>query len=77
MNNTRCLEWISDLLPSAFHQDNIPAEFTVCYHCEAREGEELQLHWQVLEGSVLLVDAFREDPADGSLQRIFTAQIKY
>ena len=76
MNNTRCLEWIQDLLPSAFHKENIPTEFTVCYHSEAREGDELQLHWQVLEGSTLLVDAFRPEP-DGSFQRIFTAQVKY
>ena len=76
MNNTRCLEWIQDLLPSSFHKDNIPAEFTVCYHSEAREGDELQLHWQVLEGQTLLVDAFRPEPGD-HFQRIFTAQIKY
>ena len=77
MNNTRCLEWINDLMPSAFHKDHIPAEFTVCYHSEAREGEELCLYWQVQEGGVLMVDAYREDPADGSFQRVFTAQIKY
>ena len=77
MNNTRCLEWINDLLPSAFHADHIPTEFTVCYHSEAREGDELQLHWQVLEENKLLVDAFRENPGDGTLQRIFTAQICY
>ena len=76
MNNTRCLEWINDLLPSAFHKDNIPAEFTVCYHSEAREGDDLQLHWQVLEEDTLLVDAFRQE-GDGHFQRIFTAQIKY
>ena len=76
MNNTRCLEWINDLLPSAFHKDHIPAEFTICYHSEAREGDELQLHWQVLEGGTLLVDAFRPEPGD-HFQRIFTAQIKY
>ena len=76
MNNTRCLEWINDLLPSSFHKDNIPAEFTVCYHNEAREGDELQLHWQMLDGGVLLVDAFRPEDGD-KFQRIFTAQIKY
>ncbi|MBQ8238834.1 MAG: hypothetical protein IJZ39_11900 [Oscillospiraceae bacterium] len=76
MNNTRCLEWINDLLPSHFHKEHIPAEFTVCYHSEAREGDELQLHWQVLEGDTLLVDAFRPE-ADNRFQRIFTAQIKY
>ena len=76
MNNTRSLEWIWDLLPSSFHKDHIPDEFTVCYHSEAREDEELQLHWQLLEDGILLVDAFREEPS-GDLQRIFTAQVKY
>ena len=76
MNNTRSLEWIWDLLPSDFHKEHIPEEFTVCYHSEAREDEELRLHWQLLEDGVLLVDAFREVPA-GELLRIFTAQVKY
>ena len=76
MNNTRSLEWIWDLLPSDFHKDHIPTEFTVCYHSEAREDEALQLHWQLLEGGILLVDAFREEPS-GDFQRIFTAQVKY
>ena len=76
MNNTRSLEWIWDLLPSDFHKEHIPEEFTVCYHSEAREDEELRLHWQLLEDGVLLVDAFREEPS-GDLQRIFTAQVKY
>ena len=77
MNNTRSLEWISDLLPSSFHKDHIPAEFTICYHNEAREDEELQLHWQILEDGALLVDAFREGPEAGEFQRIFTAKILY
>ena len=76
MNNTRCMEWIADLLPSSFHKDHIPASFTVCYHSEAREGDSLRLHWQVLEENVLLVDAFRPE-AEDRLQRIFTARIEY
>ena len=76
MNNTRSLEWIWDLLPSSFHKEHIPTAFTVCYHSEAREGDQLQLHWQLLEDGVLLVDTFREEP-NGEFQRIFTAQVTY
>ena len=74
MNNTRCLEWIGDLLPSAFHCDHIPAEIIVCYHAEGREDETLDLHWQMPLENAFQVDAFR---ADESQQRIFTAQIRY
>ena len=74
MNNTRCLEWIGDLLPSAFHCDHIPAEIIVCYHAEGREDETLDLHWQMPLEATFQVDAFR---ADESQQRIFTTQIRY
>ena len=77
MNNTRCMEWIADLLPSSFHKDHIPAELTACYHSEAREGDLLHLNWQVLEEGALMVDALREDPASGQFQRIFTARMGY
>ena len=74
MNNTRCLEWISDLLPSAFHKNHIPAEITVCYHSEGREDEILKMHWHIPGDDTLQVDAFRDDD---SAQRVFTAQIRY
>ena len=38
MNNTKYLDWIADLLPSAFHENHTPAEFTLCYLSEAWEG---------------------------------------
>ena len=44
MNNTRYMEWCSDLLPAAFHHTHTPTEFTICYHSEALEGEALDLH---------------------------------
>ena len=74
MNNTRCLEWISDLLPSSFHADHVPGEIIVCYHSEGREGEILDLHWQMPEDAAFQVDAFRQgdDP-----QRVFSVQIRY
>ena len=74
MNNTRCLEWIDDLLPSAFHKNHVPTEITVCYHSEGREGDTLQMHWKIPEDSVFQVDAFRDGE---SAQRVFTAQIRY
>ncbi|MBQ9148399.1 MAG: hypothetical protein IJX69_02410 [Oscillospiraceae bacterium] len=77
MNNTRYLEWMDDLLPSPFHQNHTPSEFTVCYHAEAREGEALHLHWQMLDESVFQVDAHREGPEPGAAQRIFTAQVRF
>ena len=74
MNNTRCLEWIGDLLPSAFHRNHVPEEIIVCYHAEGREDEILHLHWQMPQDATFQVDAFRgeEDP-----QRIFTTQIRF
>ena len=74
MNNTRCLEWISDLLPSAFHAGHVPAEVIVCYHAEGREGDLLNLHWQIQPDGSIQVDAYREGE---TAQRIFTAQIRF
>ena len=39
MNNTRYLDWIADLLPSAFHEAHPVREFTVCYLSEAIETQ--------------------------------------
>ena len=75
MNNTRYMEWCSDLMPSAFHRNNTPAEFTICYHAEALETEQLELHYELQEGGLFQVDAWRE--GSDSRQRIFTAQVRY
>ena len=78
MNNTRYLEWISDLLPAAFHKGHTPREFTVCYHSEAMEGEPLDIHYELKEGGILQVDAWREnDAASGNHHRVFVAQVQY
>ena len=77
MNNTKYLEWISDLLPSSFHRDKGPQEFTVCYHTEAREGDELQMGWQITQEGLLQVESWREAPEPGSFHRVFAAQIRY
>ena len=60
MNNTRILDWIDDLLPSAFHEGHGAREFTVCYLSEAREGENLDLCWDLTEEGILRLDAHRQ-----------------
>ena len=43
MNNTRYLDWISDLLPAAFHKDHPMKAVSICYMSEALEGQTLRL----------------------------------
>ena len=75
MNNTKYLEWIADLLPSAYHKEQKVREFTVCYHSEAREGDMLHINWQVSRDNLLQVESFREE--SGTAHRIFAAQVLY
>ena len=78
MNNTRYMEWCSDLLPSGFHSCHEPQEFTVCYHAEALEGDGLDLHYELKEGGLLQVDAWREQENEKTVHsRVFTAQVRY
>ena len=78
MNNTHYLDWVEDLLPSPFHE-NCPAhDFTICYHAEATEGQNLDLHWELLEGGILQVDAYQENPEDPAHPgRAFSVQVLY
>ena len=75
MNNTRYLEWVADLFPSAFHAGHTIREFTVCYLSEAREGQELSLRWELAEDSCLYVDAHRQ--GEEKEQRIFSVRIRF
>ena len=59
MNNTRYMDWLDDLLPSAFHRSHPVQEFTLCYLTEAREGEDITLHYELTDGPTLTVDAQR------------------
>ena len=78
MNNCRYLDWISDLLPSGYHGAHELREFTVCYHAEALEGENLELHYELKEGGLLQVDAWRNQENDSTAHsRVFTAQVRY
>lgn len=77
MNNTRYMDWLDDLLPGAFHADHPVREFTVHYLAEAREGQLLDLNWELTDG-LLRVDAHRQNPEDPAKQdRVFAAQVRY
>lgn len=78
MNNTRYLDWLMDLLPSSFHKDHPVKDFTLCYMNEAREGQTLDLTWELDESGALQVDIHRkkaENTAD--FDRIFAAKIEF
>lgn len=69
MNNTQYLNWVADLLPGDHHRDHTAKEFTICYLSEAKEGQVLDLCWEL--GEDLRVDG----QADG--KRIFAAKVSY
>ena len=78
MNNTKYLDWVDDLLPNAFHQDHPAKEFSVSYHAEAREGQQIHLSWDLAEGPILQVDAHREKTdVPGEKERVFSAKIEF
>lgn len=78
MNNTHYLDWAEDLLPSQFHEAYPAHEFTICYHAEATEGQTLDLHWELLEGGVLQVDAYKKNGENtANPSRAFSVQVLY
>ncbi len=78
MNNTRYLDWIDDLLPSAFHAGHPMREFTICYLAEAKEGQQIDLSWDLSDGPCLHVDARRQSTDDpGKQTRVFAAQLHF
>ena len=76
MNNTRCMDWIDDLLPSSFHKDHTAKEFTICYLSEAKEGYKLDLRWDFTEEEQAQVDAYRRND-EGEEHRVFSVRISY
>lgn len=76
MNNARYMDWVDDLLPSHFHKDHPAHEITVCYHAEAKEGDELTLNYRVSAEGELRVDGLRNTPdLPGEQARIFSARV--
>ena len=75
MNNTKYLDWIYDLLPTAFHTSHTIREFTLCYLNEALEGQQLELAWDFPEEGCLQIDAHRL--TEDKDERIFAAKILF
>lgn len=78
MNNTKYLDWVEDLLNSSFHQHHTPKELTICYLNEAKEGQNVALHYALQDGPCLRTEgtAVTEDSSDNS-PRIFAAQVLF
>lgn len=78
MNNTRYMDWVDDLLPSAFHAEHSIKEFTICYLSEAREGQQIDVNWQLSEDNCLQVDGRREQTdVPGENERVFAAMVRF
>lgn len=78
MNNTRYLDWVDDLLPSAFHEAHPAKEITVCYLSEALEGQQLELSWTLSDEGMLRVETSREKPENpAQRERVFAAQVQF
>ena len=75
MNNCRYLDWIGDLLPSAFHAGHTLKEFTICYLSEAREGQQLDIRWDFLEDGSLRADAYRKGETKD--ERVLSAKLLF
>ena len=75
MNNTKYLDWVYDLLGSAFHAEHTIREFTVCYLSEALEGQKLDLSWDFPEEGCLMMDAHRN--GEDKSERVFAAKILF
>ena len=78
MNNTRYLDWVEDLLPSAFFEAHSLRELTLCYLNEALEGQTLSLNWELLDGPCLQVEALRQvETAKEKSERVFSCQLVF
>lgn len=79
MNNTHCMDWVQDLLPSGFHADHPIRDFTVCYLSEAREGDRVRLAYELSGDGALLVNSFatEDTPAGLKDRRVFAIRANY
>lgn len=76
MNNTRYFDWMCDLLPSSFHAEHTIRELTICYLAEAREGQTLDMNWEIGDDGVFHVESHRRED-DGTDHRVFAANIAF
>ncbi len=75
MNNCRYLDWVADLLPSAFHARHSLKEFTVCYLSEAREGQQMDIRWDFQEDGSMRADAYRKGETKD--ERVLSAKLLF
>ena len=78
MNNCRYADWVTDTLPSAFHESHPVKELAVCYLNECREGDQLRLGWALNEGGLLTVHATRENARlSAQHERVFSTKMQF
>ena len=75
MNNTRYMDWVADLYPSAFHGERQLREMSLCYFAESLEGDALALCRESIDPVTEQVDIHREK--EGKDERIFSARLTY
>lgn len=73
MSNTRYLDWMEDLLPSAFHREHPLMDFTVTYLSEAREGQTVDMSYALGPDGVLRLEATHADTG----HRVFAVEALY
>lgn len=78
VNNCRYMEWVDDLLGANFHGEHSPKEMVICYLSEAREGETVEIAWELDEGQILSVDAQRKaEEMSAGHSRVFSVQVRF
>ena len=75
MNNTRYLEWVSDLLPLSFHREHYLSSCNVCYLQELLPEQSLQLSWHLGEDGLFALDSYLANST--AEERIFSAQVQF
>lgn len=76
MNNCRYMDWIQDVLPSRFYRDHPARDVQICYLSEGREGDRVDMTWELTEELGLSVEARRSDGDDGH-SRVFAARVAF
>ena len=74
MNNTFYMNWADDLLGSAFHSAHELRSFNICYLSEAKEGQTVDLSWEISVENVLSVEG---ETTDQAAHRVFAVSAEY
>lgn len=78
MNNTYYLDWMMDLLPGEFHREHPISDFTVSYLSEVREGQSVDVHYELASDGTFRVEATRPDPEDpAKSHRVFAVSASF